>query len=111
MPRLRQWTLSIALLATALAVCTLRADPASAQTGAKDKAGEEKDDTKEDISFETVDDVKLIGTFYKGKGTESPVAILIHRFGSDRSKWQALAKHLQANLGFAVLTFDLRGHG
>ena len=65
------------------------------------------------VSFETFDDAKLVGNFYKGdKGAESPVAILVHKFGSDRTKggWDALAKELQ-KLHFAVLTFDLRGHG
>jgi len=38
--------------------------------------------------------------------------LMIHRYGSDRSKgeWNALAQALQGQ-GFAVLTFDLRGHG
>ena len=74
----------------------------------------EQDDTKTRVTFDTFDGVKLVGTLFKGsKGSESPVAILVHRFNSDRTKdgWQDLAKELQTKLNFAVLTFDLRGHG
>lgn len=71
-----------------------------------------KDDTRVTVTFQTYDDVTLVGTFFKGpKALESPTAILIHNFGSDRSKMEGLAAELQSKLGFAVLTFDLRGHG
>ena len=61
----------------------------------------------------TADFVDLAGTYYRGnKGRDTPCVILIHKFGSDRTKsgLDDLAKALNAE-GFAVLTFDLRGHG
>lgn len=72
------------------------------------------DDTKLDITFDSPDDVKLVGTFYKGpKGIESPTVILLHRFQSDRTAkgWDQLARDLQSRLNCAVLALDLRGHG
>jgi pimeloyl-ACP methyl ester carboxylesterase len=69
----------------------------------------------EDVSFPTADGVELKGTYYpSSKGKNGPVAILLHKYGSDRTKgdWDKLAKKLQASdKGFAVLTFDFRGHG
>lgn len=65
------------------------------------------------ISFETVDGVLIKGSFYpSAKGSNSPVVMLMHKYGSDRTKggWDELAKHLQAQ-GFAVMSFDFRGHG
>ncbi len=69
----------------------------------------------EEITFPTVDKVNLKGTFYRGKGVrsqKSPVVILLHKFGSDRTKgnWQDLALALQKK-GCSVLSFDFRGHG
>src|SRR5262249_15867833 len=66
----------------------------------------------QEVQFDTADYVTLKGTFYPGKnGKNSPAVILLHDFGSDRTKggWDALAKELQKK-GFAVLTFDFRGH-
>lgn len=70
-------------------------------------------DNKKAVTFETADEVKLTGTFYRGlKGTDSPCVLMLHPFKGDRSKggWDGLASELQAK-GFAVLTFDFRGHG
>jgi pimeloyl-ACP methyl ester carboxylesterase len=72
------------------------------------------DDTKQSVSFDSVDDVKLVGTFYKGpKGIDSPTVILMHRFQSDRTAkgWDQLARDLQGKLNCAVLAIDFRGHG
>jgi alpha-beta hydrolase superfamily lysophospholipase len=66
------------------------------------------------------DNVALAASYYPAKqGTLAPVVLLVHQ--KDRSskdfdepvndlKGQGLAEHLQG-LGYAVLTFDLRGHG
>jgi pimeloyl-ACP methyl ester carboxylesterase len=66
----------------------------------------------QEVQFDTADFVTLKGTFYPGNnGNKSPCVILLHEFGSDRTKggWDVLAKELQKK-GFAVLTFDFRGH-
>jgi hypothetical protein len=68
---------------------------------------------KQDVSFTTADGVKLMGTYYPGnKGNNSPTALILHEWGKDRNKgdWGGLAEQLQKS-GFAVLTFDFRGHG
>jgi len=67
----------------------------------------------ERVRFETVDDVEIHGTYYESsKGNKAPCALLIHGLGnkSEQEGWDELAKKLQAK-GFAVLTFDFRGHG
>lgn len=72
-----------------------------------------RDESKKDASITTVDGVTLRGTYYKGtQGKDSPVALMLHEFGKDRTQgeWDKVAKALQAK-GFAVLTFDFRGHG
>ena len=61
----------------------------------------------------TVDGVKLHATFY-GTGKKSPVIIMVHPIGEGKNskipEWKALAVELQKK-DFAVITFDLRGHG
>jgi hypothetical protein len=57
--------------------------------------------------------VKLTGTFYPSRnGREGSSVLLLHRYrgGSSDSGWSDLAKELQGQ-GFAVLSFDFRGHG
>jgi pimeloyl-ACP methyl ester carboxylesterase len=66
----------------------------------------------QEVQFDSADGVVLKGTFYPGSnGNKSSCVILLHEFGSDRTKggWDGLAKELQKK-GFAVLTFDFRGH-
>src|SRR5437016_1886991 len=67
------------------------------------------------VPITTADGVELDGTYLRGivkPGRDTPCVILVHKFGADRSKsdWITLAAELQ-KAGFAVLTFDLRGHG
>jgi pimeloyl-ACP methyl ester carboxylesterase len=68
---------------------------------------------KDDISFKTFDGVLIKGSFYpSAKGSNAPVVMFLHKLGSDRTKgdWDALAVKLKA-AGYAVLSFDFRGHG
>jgi pimeloyl-ACP methyl ester carboxylesterase len=65
------------------------------------------------VPINTADNVELAGTYYRGnKGRDTPCVIIVHKLGSDRTKsgLDDLARTLNAE-GFAVLTFDLRGHG
>jgi pimeloyl-ACP methyl ester carboxylesterase len=66
------------------------------------------------VPITTADFVELDGTYYQSTkaGRDSPCVLMVNKYGSDRSKtdWINLAGLLQ-NAGFAVLTFDLRGHG
>jgi pimeloyl-ACP methyl ester carboxylesterase len=77
-------------------------------------AAQAPDESKQNVSFDTADDARLVGTFYRGpKGNESPAVMIIHRFMSDRTAKgiDQLARDLQAKLNCSVLAFDLRGHG
>jgi hypothetical protein len=79
----------------------------------KDEGMEEKK-----ARFETVTDdgVKLIGDFYRSpKGKNAPVILLLHPIGpgkaaTSRKDWDKFPELLQSK-GFAVVTFDFRGHG
>lgn len=64
----------------------------------------------EKIRFSTVDDVDIHGTFYSNP--KKPAVLLLHKLGEDSRKkgWTGLAEHLHKK-GFAVLSFDFRGHG
>jgi pimeloyl-ACP methyl ester carboxylesterase len=67
----------------------------------------------EKVSFETVDEVELQGTYYRSdQGTKAPCALLLHDIGgsSRQPGWAELARKLQKE-GYAVLLFDFRGHG
>ncbi len=63
------------------------------------------------VRITTVDGVNLLGTYYSGKG-RAPTILMLHALGKDRKQagWTNLAKTLQKE-GYAVLTFDFRGHG
>lgn len=104
-------------MARAFILLTLSATLASVAPAQVPPKGAPTDDpTKERVPIPTADGLELDGTFYRSTGqktgTQSPCVMLVHRYGSDRTKgeWNALAKKLQ-DKGFTVLTFDLRGHG
>lgn len=92
------------LMALAAAMSSLAQPPAG-------KDGKQDPDRPK-IAFQAVDFVDMEGTYYRGKSRDTPCVLLVHKWGSDRSKggWDELARALQ-QAGFAVLTFDLRGHG
>lgn len=75
--------------------------------------GSAQNPKSEPVTFDTADHVEISGTYWPStKGKRGPVAILLHRTGSKSSEegWKTLAEELQTE-GFAVLTFDFRGHG
>ena len=95
-------------LSFGLSVCLL---VAGVLPGAR---AEDKKQKSERARFTTVDQVELNGTFWPGsKGRKSPCVILLHKLGgkgSHEEGWDLLAEEL-AKKGFAVLSFDFRGHG
>src|SRR5712692_6728225 len=92
-------------LLTALAILTL---PGGIR--AQDKAQDKKSDTSDNVKFDSVDGVELRGTFYPASKAKAPAVLMLHRYGGNREGWDNLATDLQ-KAGFAVLTFDFRGHG
>jgi dienelactone hydrolase len=63
------------------------------------------------VDLLTSDGINLAATFWTPPDQKSvPGVILIHILGGKRQDWTPLARTLQAN-GYAVLAFDLRGHG
>lgn len=106
-------SLAVLLLTSALAVGLLVAGSA-APRAADNKAG--KAGGGEPVKFDTADQVQLQGLYYAPTGTrtkKAPCALLLHKIESgDSSKdgWDQLARDLQ-KAGYAVLTFDFRGHG
>jgi hypothetical protein len=68
---------------------------------------------KQTVKFETSDGVKIAADYYPPAvkpGEKAPVAILIHMYPADRTSWEPLVPKL-AEAGFAVLAYDIRGHG
>ncbi len=65
----------------------------------------------DEVQFDTADKVELKGTFYPGT-KKSPCVILLHKLGGNRQQkgWDDLAQALN-KAGYAVLSFDFRGHG
>ncbi len=106
--RLRPFSAALAVLVTGLV--------ALAQTPkAPPGAGTGMDEFRKRVPLPTADGAELVGTYYRslrGAGRDTPCVILVHRWGADRTKgdWDTVAAALQKD-GFAVLTFDLRGHG
>ncbi len=70
----------------------------------------------EKVTFETVDEVELQGTFYpSNQGMKAPCVLMLHDLSSNNgsvawNEWATLTATLQKN-GFAVLQFDFRGYG
>src|SRR3954447_13304713 len=102
-----------ALLALALSAAGLLA-PAPAQPARKNK---DKADNSRRVSFRTFDGVDLQGTFYAAAGNKRDATVLLlHNFdhkkggSSHQDGWDQLAADLQKD-GYAVLSFDFRGHG
>jgi pimeloyl-ACP methyl ester carboxylesterase len=89
------------LASSLLTLLTLIAAPSALQAAEK----------SDKISFDTFDQVELVGDFYdSGRGTKAPTVLLVHKLGGERKQLTPLAEELQKQ-GFAVLNFDLRGHG
>jgi hypothetical protein len=101
-------------LGLALGLALLGVSQANGQN--KDKKDEKKTEKKGDASrvkFETYDQVEIHGTFYESaEGKRSPCVLLLHDLTgkSQDEGWDKLARDLQQR-GYAVLSFDFRGHG
>jgi alpha-beta hydrolase superfamily lysophospholipase len=76
----------------------------------QDKGQDKKSDSSENVKFDSVDGVELRGTFYPASKAKAPPVLMLHRYGGNRQGWEKAAEKLQ-DKGFAVLTFDFRGHG
>lgn len=65
----------------------------------------------EPVRIRTADDVELTGRFYRSP-RKKPCVLLLHSMGGNRSAraWRPLAERLHKE-GYAVLSFDFRGHG
>lgn len=63
-------------------------------------------------NLQTSDGVYLTANYWSPKGASksTPVVILLHMRGRNQLDWFPFAKRLHED-GFAVITFDMRGHG
>jgi pimeloyl-ACP methyl ester carboxylesterase len=66
----------------------------------------------EAVGFSTADGFAINGTWYTSDRQQGrlPVLILLHMFGGTHGQWLPFIPELVGN-GYAVLAFDLRGHG
>ena len=92
-----------------LAGLTLLTLPQGIQAQDK-KSDPDKKSVSDNVKFDSVDGVELRGTFYPASKAKAPAVLMLHRYGGNREGWDNLATDLQ-KAGFAVLTFDFRGHG
>ncbi len=100
-----QWTIGCCLLALAFAMCGGLPSSAYAQD-----EGELPEPV--DVQLETSDGVALSAVFYPGTNEKETVpVILVHAWQEKRQTMIAMAAHLQAQFGYAVMVPDLRGHG
>ncbi|MBI2877950.1 MAG: alpha/beta fold hydrolase [Candidatus Tectomicrobia bacterium] len=67
-------------------------------------------ETGQPVRFVSRDGVTLVGSYYPPPRGPVPAILLLHMLSRDRTDWNPLAGRLQA-AGWAVLSFDLRGHG
>lgn len=69
---------------------------------------------KKTISFQTKDDIKIVGDFYDAKNLSAPAGrksiLLLHILPGHRSDFYEFAEFLWQN-GYDVLNIDERGHG
>jgi alpha-beta hydrolase superfamily lysophospholipase len=103
--------------ALGVAVSALAGARAAEDPPKKDK---DKDKgTSQDVRFDAADGVELHGTYYPpdpAAKAKSACVLLLHNFdkakggNSHQEGWEALATDLQKD-GYAVLSFDFRGHG
>lgn len=62
------------------------------------------------VTFDSADNVQIVGSFFPAAKPSSPAVLLLHQFGSNRASYDDFAKRLQAK-GFGVLSIDGRGFG
>jgi alpha-beta hydrolase superfamily lysophospholipase len=62
------------------------------------------------VRLSAADDTGISAAFYAPITNPAPGVILVHDYGQTRDEWSTLIPGLQ-RAGFAVLAFDLRGHG
>src|SRR5262245_5744297 len=74
--------------------------------------GASAEEKGEPVSFPTVDVGSVNGDDYAGRIGSAATVLMLHPVGDSSKKqgWVELAQKLQTE-GFAVLTFDFRGHG
>jgi alpha-beta hydrolase superfamily lysophospholipase len=90
---------------------------AAAQSAPKDKAGTAKakqaaPQGSQRKELRTDDGVLLTAYYWAAKepSDDTPVVVLVHDRGRTQRDWFPLASQLQSD-GFAVVSFDFRGHG
>src|SRR5439155_12242798 len=71
--------------------------------------------THSDLTLRMSDGVQLAATLYEPVGAAPPAGwpaiVMFHALGGIRADMNVLAEAFFANQGYAVLTFDARGHG
>lgn len=82
--------------------------PSSNLSIVQESISPDQEDPVQDVTFTTVDGVKIAATYYIGTGSKG--VVLVHMLNTDKSVWKELAFALQ-DKGFHVLAIDLRGHG
>jgi alpha-beta hydrolase superfamily lysophospholipase len=62
------------------------------------------------LTLDTADGFRVAATLFPAAEPDPPGLILVHQVGATRAHWEPFAARAQQG-GYAVITFDLRGHG
>lgn len=62
------------------------------------------------VTFRAQDGIAIAASYFEPSRRLAPAVILVHMLTRTRDDWHSVAARL-SDSGFAVLTFDLRGHG
>lgn len=104
----------LAIVAVLFSLGVARAQEAPSAEGEEGTSEEVKKSLEgaEEIVVQTTDGVYLNAHMWipKTANKETPVVVLLHMLGRSQTDWFPFAKYLSEQ-GFAVCTFDFRGHG
>jgi pimeloyl-ACP methyl ester carboxylesterase len=106
------WCRALAVVSLVFGLAIAAPHPLSAQTpDAGTEEEEEEIPEPEDVTIPTRDGVLLAATYYGSlEGKDAVPIVCLPGFEGTRNEYAELALDLQ-ELGYAVLTVDLRGHG
>lgn len=124
LPRLHrnEWRIGLAALLASILLAPSAGAQRIVEGAAPVRAAKEKPDDAEALKdllkgssakeIETFDGVYLALHYWSPKdaGKDTPAVVLMHERGRNQRDWFPTAKQL-ADEGFAVVTFDFRGHG
>src|ERR1700730_12118392 len=63
-----------------------------------------------DITWQTLDGVKMVGLFHRASRPGARTWVLLHGLGSTKEEWDGFARKM-GKQGLGIFIYDARGHG